>query len=653
VKNKKKINIEEKYINRIRDLKGIWKTLIVIVSVSLISFHLYTSIFGLFPNIIQRSIHLMLGLILCFAYFPLKKQQKIQNYIPFYDLIFILIIIISCIYIILVYDEIMFDPMRSLSKIDLFLGLALFILVLEAGRRSAGIIFSIMAAFLLIYAYYGNYFPGIWQHKGFSFFLILETLYHTGNGIWGILLDISATILAVFAIFGGVLLATGGGSTFIEIAKLMTKKSIGGTAKVAIIASSLLGMASGSAIANVVTTGTFTIPAMKASGYKNYFAGAVEAVASTGGQLVPPIMGAGAFIMAEITGVPYLHIAKAAIIPALLYYIGLYWSVHLEAIKQNITSTSGNNKSNNTNHINFVKIIIFIIPIIVLLFFLISGYTAMKSGVWAVIVAFFLYLFCNLKIIFHNIRSLLKVIYEVCMTSANTIMRTVALLASAQIIVSLISLTGIGVKFSDMIITLGKGNEFLGLLLSAIICLILGMGLPTTGAYVLAASVVAPAVVRLGIPPVVAHLFIFYFSVLSTITPPVCAASLLASSIAKSPWVKTAITGVQLALPGFLVPFAFVYRPVLLLTGGSISATILFAIMPIIGIISLGSGIIGYLFGPIQNTILRIILLMSGTLMFVPKISINITGLVIIIIIFSLKYLQYNIRIKKLNEEIK
>jgi len=648
LKNKEKINIEEKDSNRIRDLKGIWKTLVVVVSISLISFHLYTAIFGLFPNVIQRSLHLMLSLTLCFAYFPLKKQQKIQSYIPFYDLMFILIITISCIYIILVYDEIMFNPMRNLSKIGLFLGVALVILILEAGRRSAGIIFSFIAAFLLIYAYYGLYFPGIWKHKGFSFFVILQTLYHTTNGIWGLLLDISATILAVFAIFGGILLATGSGYTFIEVAKLMTKRSIGGSAKVAIISSSLFGMVSGSAIANVVTTGNFTIPAMKASGYKNYFAGAVEAVASTGGQLVPPIMGAGAFIMAEITGVPYLHIAKAAIIPALLYYIGLYWSVHLEAIKQNIIPTSENNKSNNVNHINFIKIIILIIPIIIFLFFLISGYTPMKSGVWGIIVAFFLYLFYNWKIISHDIRILLKVIYKICMTSADTIMRIIALLASAQIIIGLISLTGIGVKFSDVIVSLGKENLFLSLLLSAIICLILGMGLPTTGAYVLAASVLGPAVIRLGMPPVPAHLFIFYFSVLSTITPPVCAASLLASGLAKSSWVKTAFTGVGLAFPGFLVPFAFIYKPALLLTGGSILTTILFLIMTIIGIISLGSGIVGYLFGSIQNIILRIILIMAGSLMFIPKISINIIGLIIIIFIFSLKYLKYkNIKIKQ------
>lgn len=619
------------------NLRGIWRTVVDILSIAFVTFHIYTGILGLYPDIIQRSIHLMLGLTICLVHFPLFKREDGKRSIPLYDLFLIAIVISSCIYIITIYEEIMIDPMRNLSRIDSFLAIGLTIAILEGGRRSAGWIFTIMAILLMTYAYLGPYFPGIWKHKGFNISTILQTLYHTTNGIWGILLHVSATILAIFSIFSAVLLVTGGGETFIHIARAFTQKSIGGPAKVAIVASSLFGTVSGSAIANTVTTGTFTIPAMKASGYKPHFAAAVEAVASTGGQIVPPIMGAGAFIMAEILGISYLTICKAAVVPALLYYVCLYACVHFEAIKLNITPIK--EKSESLFHIiNIKRIIHLLLPVLTFLAFLIKGYTAMTSGLWATLLAFFLYIVLNWQFVVSNKKELVKSLFKLCQTAADTIMRVVALLASAQIIIGLISLTGVGVKFSDIIVSVGGENLFLSLTLVALICLILGMGLPTTGAYVLAASILGPAVIRLGLQPLSAHLFIFYFSCLSTVTPPVCAASLLAAGLAKAPWLRTALTGVTLSAAGFIVPFSFIYNPSILITNWSTTGTLPSIAISILGLIAIASSITGQLFAPIERIIVRIILAVAGGMVFHPSITIKLLGIIILGIFFLMNY---------------
>lgn len=623
------------------DLVGFWRTMIDILSIAFVTFHIYTGIFGLYPNIIQRSIHLMFGLTICLARIPIFRRRSWKSSIPFYDLLLIAIVISSCVYIITIYEEIMIDPMRNLSRIDSFLAIGLTVAILEGGRRSAGWIFVIMSILLMMYAYLGPYFPGIWRHKGFTIPTILQTLYHTTNGIWGILLHVSATILAIFSIFSAILLLTGGGETFIAIARIFTQKSTGGSAKVAIVASSFFGTVSGSAIANVVTTGSFTIPAMKASGYKPHFAAAVEAVASTGGQIVPPIMGAGAFVMAEILGISYLKIAAAAIIPAFLYYVCLYACVHFEAIKLNLTPVKEETES-MLHIISFKRIIPLLLPVGTFLGILIKGYTIMTAGLWATLLSFSLYTVLNWQFLLANKEEFSRSLFKLCQIAADTIMRVVALLASAQIIIGLISLTGVGVKFSDMVVSLGGENLFLSLILVAVICLILGMGLPTTGAYVLAASILGPAVIRLGLPPLSAHLFIFYFSCLSTVTPPVCAASLMAAGLAKASWIRTALTGVNLAAAGFIVPFSFIYNPSMLLTNWSNIDTLLSIAIGILGVIGMASSIIGHLFSPIKRFAVRLIMAIAALMVFHPYAGAKLTGFIILGIIFVTNYRKSN-----------
>jgi TRAP transporter 4TM/12TM fusion protein len=418
--------------------------------------------------------------------------------------------------------------------------------------------------------------------------------------------------------------------TFIKIGEKLTGKSVGGPGKVALISSGLFGMISGSAMANVVATGTFTIPMMKKSGYNNEWAAAISAVGSTGGQIMPPIMGAAAFIMAQLTGIAYLSIAKAAIVPALLYYIGAIVAVHYLSLKENIRGTG------EKQTLFLKEMTIIFVPLALFIFFLLNGYPVTNAAFYATIGSFvtctaFFVMEAKKPAVF--VKKVADFSYKTSLDAAGSILTMAALLAGAQITISLISMTGFGVKLSDLIISIGQNNLFLSLMLAMVVCIVLGMGLPTTAAYVLSASILAPAVISLGVPVLSAHLFVMFFATLATITPPVCAAIFLSSGMAGANWLKAGWLGVLLAMPAIVVPYTFAYDSSLLLIG-NVGGIIWAVLTALIGVFYLGMAIAGYTGGQL-TMVERVLMFISGAAMLIPDTMVSIIGFVVATLIFG------------------
>lgn len=605
-----------------RKLTGFWRHVVTALSVALVIFQMYTAGFGVFPDIVQRSVHLFFVLTMLFLLMPVNKKKKTDT-IPWYDIGLSLICMICTGYILVIYNKILWDPSQWMNVFDQICSVVLTILILEASRRAVGLTFPIMAVFFLIYAAFGEQFPGIWAHKNFSFNQIFQNLYHTTNGIWGQMVGLSAGMLAMFGIFGAILAETGGSQTFIRLAQKLTGKTVGGPGKVSLIASGLFGMVSGSAMANVVATGTFTIPMMKEAGYTKEWSAAISAVGSTGGQIMPPIMGAGAFIMAQLIGVSYLSIAKAAVMPALLYYLGSFVALHYLSKRLKIFGEGYAEK------IQIIELAIIFIPLGVFVGFLAFGYTVTKAAFYATVVAVLVTGSSYILTGKNNVKAI-KQTGSLCMkvatSGAESILSMAGLLAGAQISIALISQTGFGVKLSSLIVGIGGNHLFLCLVLSMFVCFILGMGLPPTAAYVLAAAILAPALISLGLKPIVAHLFVFYFSTIGAITPPVCAAVFLSSSIADSNWLKTGGLSILLAIPAFIVPFTFAYNDALMLNG-SMMDIVLGVVTSAVGVFFVGIAIAGYTRRN-MNWTARILMFIGGIAMIVPQMTVSLIGFI-------------------------
>lgn len=630
-----------KGIVEMRKLNPFWNMVVLVLSIGLVVFQLWTVAVGVLPDLQQRSIHLGFVLTMTFILVPPAKKLKERTGVPFYDIVLAVISAAATIYLLFNYYNVIYNPLQWLGGIDIFFAVALSALVLEASRRTVGLIFPGLAVFFFIYAITGPVWPGVWGHKRYSLDLIFQTLYHSTNGIWGQMVSISAVMLAMFGIFGAMLSITGGAETFIKIGQNLTGRRVGGQGKVALIASGLFGMISGSAMANVVATGTFTIPLMKKSGYDNEWSAAISAVGSTGGTIMPPMMGAGAFIMAQLIGIPYLNIAIAGFVPAVLYYMGAYVAVHYLSKKKKI---GGGDLEKQKVAIS--EYFIILLPIAVFVFLLVQYYTAAFAAFFATAVGFVTALYFAVREK-KTVRALpgetWKLFKGVSVSGASSIVSMASLLAGSQITISLISLTGFGVKLSNLIVGIGRNNLFACLLLSMLVCIILGMGLPATASYVLGAAVLAPALTTLGVNLLVAHLFVFYFAGFSTITPPVCAAVYLSSGIAKSNWFRTGLLSCMIALPAFVVPYTFVYDTSLLLQGSLVS--IVFSIVTAcIGVFAVGIGVAGYLKCN-MNLFWRVIIVIAGIMMVIPNIWLSLIGLVI----FAVVYISNHLRMKKLS----
>ena len=617
-----------------RKLTGFWNIFVKVLSVALILFQLYTTGVRVFSDIIQRSVHLAFVLTLVFIMKPMRKNKDLDR-VPWYDILFAVLSAACCIYVTTIYGTIVYQPLQWISTLDKVFAVILVFLILEASRRSVGWTFPILAIAFLIYAYFGEIFPGVWRHQNFSFNKIFQTLYHNGTGIWGTMLGLSAGMLAMFSIFSAILAGTGGAETFIKMGQRIAGKSTGGSGKIAVIASGLFGLISGSAMGNVVATGVFTIPSMKRAGYSNEWAATIEAVASTGGQIMPPIMGAGAFIMAQLIGMNYLDIAKAAIIPAVLFYGSAFVAIHLVSLRDGIKG------SDEKPFIKPTAYFTILVPLAVFMFFLLRGYTVTMGAFWATLLALLVYVICffiETRHVKDTAKKTVGICFETCTKGASSIVEMCGILAGSQIVISLISLTGFATKLSSLIVALGQQNVFLCLVCSMLVCTLLGMGLPTTAAYVLGASVLSPALITLGISPLASHLFVFYYACLSAITPPVCVAVFMASGLAKSNWFKTGILACMVALPIFIIPYTFTYNSSLLMDG-SLFNIIFAAITGLVGVVLINFCTVGYIRSKI-NWFIRIGCIVGGILMLFPDVVPSLIGLAIGAVFFLIGYRQ-------------
>ncbi len=469
----------------------------------------------------------------------------------------------------------------SPTSVDLIAGALAVAVVLELARRATGWGLVAVCGLALAYAMAGPYLPGVLAHRGYGPERLIEHLYLSTEGIWGVPLGVSADFVYLFVLFGAVLEAAGGGALLIALADRVAGGTRGGPAKTAAVASAFMGSLSGSAVANVVTTGTFTIPLMKRAGFRPFFAGAIEAAASTGGQLMPPIMGAGAFILATWTNIPYVRVATAAVIPALLYYAALLAAIHFRAGRMGIEPGKHASKEPVARRLHLL------LPVLLIVAFLAAGRSPMRAAFWGVISAF------GLALAARATRPSLAEVRGMLEAAGRGAVQVAAACAAAGIVVGVASLTGIGLRMSELIVTLSHGNLLAALVLTAMGSIVLGMGLPTTAAYVVLAALGAPALVDLGVPLLGAHLFIFYFGCISNVTPPVSLAAFAAAGIAGAPPVRTAMAAAVLAAAGFLVPFMFIYGPPLLLEG-PVTEIALVTITALAGVTGLAAAAMGF-----------------------------------------------------------
>ncbi len=567
-----------------RKFTGLIAALISIIAIAASLFHLYTAQFGAFFALIQRDIHWLFMAVLIFLLYPVSKKSA-RDRLPWYDIICIAAVLYAGLYILIDMDNIVLragDPTTT----DIILGIITVLLVLEAARRTIGLALPIVAVAALLYAYFGPYMPGLLAHKGYSIRRIFPYQFLTTEGIYGVPLGVSSTFVYLFILFGTFLDKTGAGKFFIDLAFAMTGSSQGGPAKSAIVSSSLLGTVSGSSVANVVTTGTFTIPLMKRVGYEPHFAGAVEAASSTGGQIMPPVMGAAAFIMAEVLGVPYISVAAAAAIPAVLYYISLFAQVHFRAGRLGLRGIPRSELPNLRETLGQGWHLL--IPLVVLVVILVLGYSPMKAVFWTIILT------AVLSFVKPETRITGPKLLEALEEGARSAVEVAAACACAGIVVGVVTMTGLGLKLAGLIVTWSRGQLFLALPLTMFASILLGMALPTTAKYVVLSTLAAPALVRLDVPAMAAHMFILYFGVVADITPPVALASYAGAGIAGANAMKTGWTALQVGLAAFIVPFMFAYSPSLVLIGSG-GEIILAFITASLGVITLAAAIQGWI----------------------------------------------------------
>ena len=611
ISSKKVSELVEKYEVKTneRKLKHFLKTFAFYALVLMSVYHFYASGFGTIRDILHRGIHISFVVSLVFIFYNWKKIDKNTKdfNIPYLDIIFFILTIITALYLPLLPPEILASRVGNPTSMEIFMGSILIVLTLEAARRSIGFTLPLICFFFILFAIFGPYFPGALKHGGASWVGFVNHIYITNQGIYGIAVGVMAQYVFLFILFGVLATRIGLGQLFIDIAMVIAGKYSGGPAKVAIFSSAFLGTISGSSIANTVTTGSLTIPAMKKVGYPPHFSGAVEATASTGGQITPPILGAAAFIMVEYLEVPLRDILAAALIPALLHYFGIFIMVHLEAKKLGLRGLTENEVP------KFLSIIkdnwLSLAPLILLVYLILIGrtpdYAAVNAIIACVVIGF----------IKKTNRLTFKDLLECLSVGAKNTLAVGAAAASIGIIVGVVTLTGVGFRLGYVVIqTAGDiGGFFLNfipfnlfsiedltlffsLLLIAISCIFMGTGVPTTATYIILVAVAAPALTQLNIEPIVSHFFVFYYGVLADITPPVALAAYAAAGIAGSNPFKTGNTAFRLGIAKALVPFVFVYSPSLLLVAQGFDLYIFFEtlISAMIGIGLIGVSFAGY-----------------------------------------------------------
>lgn len=539
---------------------------ITLLSAVLSLFILYTCATGPFESIIQRAIFLAILICLGVIYYPLWEGKKIR---PLGMVVYagmVLMSLIACVYVIVNYDMIMTTLPMAKTR-DIVMTAALSLVILEIARRAIGCVFPTIVVIILSNALLGEYIPGRLGHRGFDIYFVTETLFLGDLGVWGMLMGVAATIIAAFTLFGGILLNTGGGQTFIDLAMRLGGRAPGGGAKIATIASGLFGMVSGSAVANVATTGNFTIPLMKRLGYPPPMAAGTEAVASTGGQLAPPIMGAAAFIMAEIIGVEYVTIILAASLPAVMFYLGVFMTIDVMAKERDLGSLPDAEVPPWKEILYWRRLTPVVAALGALFIGIFRGNAIQTAAFYGMAAALIVFPVTRIRSL-SDLQPALDQITKAFKDSSRGLLIIGILLAGAQIMVAMINMTGLGITLSSLIVSLGGDSVFLVAFIVALVCMIMGMGIPTTAAYVLVAAVLAPAMIKMGIAPIVAHLFVFYYATLSVITPPVCIAVFVGSGIAETEWTKTAKYALSFGAVTYVIPFLFIIYPGMLAQAG-------------------------------------------------------------------------------------
>ena len=633
----KKFDKESDY----RTLTGLAGKLVAAFAISFTVFQLYTAVFGVFDAMIQRSIHLAFGLSLIFLLYPTSKKWRRDRIHPL-DGALAVLGALAPLYIVVFYQALVARS-GTATPLDIAFGIVGILLVLEAARRVVGVPIVVIAVLFVAYAFAGPYIPGTLGHRGADFETLVQHLYFTTEGVFGIPIGVSSTFIFLFILFGAYLEKTGLGQLFIDLANAVAGWAAGGPAKVAVLSSALMGTVSGSSVANVVGTGSFTIPMMKKLGYKPEFAGAVEATASTGGQLMPPIMGAAAFLMAEFTNIPYRRIIGAAAIPALLYYFGVWAGVHFEAKKLGLKGIPREELP------KFKRIMLdrghLIIPLIAIIYLLVAGFTPMKAALWAIILSI---LASWLR---KSTRISLKDIVKGLESGARGALGIIAATACAGIIIGVVTQTGLGLKLGSSLVQAAGGNLLLTLFFTMITSLVLGMGVPTTANYVITSTITAPAVIMIlmqqsGLPAgsvipaaiiLPAHMFAFYFGIIADVTPPVALAAFAGAGIAKANPMKTGFAASKLAIAAFLVPYIFVLNPQMLLFNIKPLEMIWMIATSLVGIISVAAGI-GAFFKANMSWLERILFFVGGVLLVTPGLLTDAIGGGLILIGVVIQY---------------
>lgn len=615
--------------SKTRYLSPFWQKAMVVIAVAFTLFQLYTAVFGALSPQVQRSVHLSFAMLLGFILYPMKRG-KFDSKLNVVDYLLIASSIFTSVYWLLFWKDIVYR-VGDITTMDFVVGLIAIITVLEATRRVVGYPVLILAGISLIYCCFGSYFPGFFEHRGFSINRIVRHMYLSTEGILGTPIGVVSTFVFLFLLFGSFLKRTGVGQFFNDFANALTGKAIGGPAKVAVISSALQGTISGSSIANVAASGSFTIPLMKKCGYKPEFAAAVEASASTGGQIMPPVMGAAAFLMAEFTGLPYWTVAISAAIPAVLYFTGIFISVDLEARKRKLRGVADAEVDTVWNIIKRRGVLF--VPIIVIVATMASGMTAMRAGLCGIAAS----IICGA--LFQESRMKFEDYIDTFVEAGKTAIGVAVVSGSAGIVVGMVTLTGLGLKLGNGLVALANGNLIITLILAMISSLVLGMGVPTTANYVITSTIVAPALTQLGVPLIAAHLFVFYFGIIADITPPVCSAVFTGSAIANCDVLKAGVSATKIAIGAFIIPYMFVLSPELVLVNASPLSMLHIIPTALLGMYMLSSCTNGYM--RCQSTWYeRIACAVGGILLVSSSIATDVAGIIIFAIVIVLQELR-------------
>jgi TRAP transporter 4TM/12TM fusion protein len=598
--------------------------MITLFAVLFSMFHLYTSGIREFPAMQQRLVHLTLGLMIVFLVCPFGKRKG-EGLPGITDIGITLISMVVGGYL-LINSEAIAYRLGNTNRLDIVAGGLLIILVLEGARRVMGWPLPLMAITAIFYALFGDRFPVVIAHGGFDATRIISHFTLTTEGIFGIPLGASATVVVTFIIFTSFLNGMGTGQYFIDAVMSRFGKTRGGAAKAAVVGSALMGTLTGSVIANVMGSGTFTIPLMKENGYSHKTAAAVEAVSSTGGQIMPPVMGAAAYIIAEFLRIPFVMVMKAALIPAFLYYLAEFIFVDLEAVKLRLTGFSEERvaayreKAKGKGYL--------ILPILMLILLMVAlEWSPTKAAFYSIVLAFIIGLIQPENRL--NIKRLIEILKSAAINTIEVIMAT----ACAGIIIGSLSLTGLGIQLSTLLINLAGGNLILLLVLTMVVSLILGMGLTTTACYVILAVLVAPSLIKMGIQPLASHFFVFFFGMYSFITPPVALGAYAAASLAGAEPFATGYAAWRIALPAFIVPYIFVYSPALL--GFGTAMEVIFAVVTACaGVLFMTVSTVGYFLKSLAGW-QRFIMLAAGIMLIIPGHFTDVPGIIMGLVVIT------------------